>query len=253
VAVAVARKSLPDLRIFLFSLAGVQRVRVGTSGFSYREWKGRFYPKDLAASKMLVYYASKLDAVEINNTFYRRPDPKQLAAWAASVPASFRFAFKASRYFSAGPGLRDARRPLAELFALLDAVKGALGPLLVQLPPHLRKDLALLRGFLGAIPPGRRVALDLRDPSWRADDVRDAMRAAGVAWCVTESDDEPLDLVTTAPWTYVRLRKSRYDARALGAFAARLRAAGATDGWVFFKHDDRGSAAKHALTLRGLL
>jgi uncharacterized protein YecE (DUF72 family) len=227
-------------------------IRTGTSGFSYRDWKPRFYPKDLPAAKMLAHYASRLATVEINNTFYRRPDPANLRAWAASVPSSFRFVFKASRYFSAGPGLRNAQKPLAEFFDLLAAVGDELGPLLVQFPAHVKKDLSLLRDFMGAIPgsPKRRVALDLRDPSWRADDVRAAMRDAGVAWCVTEADDEPLDLVVTAPWAYVRLRKSRYTARDLASFAERLKKADIDDGFVIFRHDDTGASALHAVALQ---
>jgi len=226
-------------------------IRVGTSGFSYKEWKPRFYPKELPAAKLLDHYATRLRAVEVNNTFYRRPDKKNLEAWAARVPADFRFVFKASRYFSAGPGLRNARAPLAEFFGALSGVGEKLGCVLVQLPEHLKKDVALLSDFVGAIPAGKRVALDLRDPSWRADDVRDVMRRAGVAWCATESDDEPLDLVVTAPFAYVRLRKSRYDARSLAALAARL--GDLRDGYVIFKHDERGASALHAARLQAHL
>jgi uncharacterized protein YecE (DUF72 family) len=222
-------------------------VRVGTSGFSYREWKPAFYPKDLPASRMLAHYASRLSTVEINNTFYRRPEKKNLEAWAAQVPSTFQFAFKASRYFSAGPGLKDARKPLAEFFELLSAVKENLGPVLVVLPPHVKKDLGLLRDFIAAIPAKRRVALELRDPSWRSDDVLDAMRARDVAWCVTETDESPVDVVTTASWSYFRLRRARYDKRALAAWAERL--ASIEDGYAIFKHDERGASAKNAVTL----
>jgi len=228
-------------------------VRVGTSGFSYPDWKPRFYPKALAGSKMLDHYASRLHAVEINNTFYRRPDKKNLEGWAARVPDDFRFVFKASRYFSAGPGLRDARKPLGDFFELLSGAGDKLGALLVQLPEHIEKDVALLAEFLAAVPPGRRVALDLRHASWRSDDAREVMRRTGAAWCATEADDEPLELVTTAPWAYVRLRKSRYDARALAAVAKRLRDAKIEDGYVFFKHDAHGASALRAAALQDLI
>ena len=231
----------------------VPTVLVGTSGFSYRDWKPRFYPRDLPASEMLAHYASRLATVEINNTFYRRPDKATLAKWAASVPSSFRFVFKASRYFSGGPGLRDAQKPLAEFFDLLAATKEKLGPLLVQFPEHVKRDLSLLRDFMAAIPSGRRVVLDLRDPSWRDDAVLAAMREAGVAWCATEADDEPLELVSTAPWSYVRLRRSRYTARDLAAFADRLGQAGVVDGFVVLKHDETGASAKNAEALDAVL
>ena len=227
-------------------------IYTGTSGFSYRDWKPRFYPKDLPAAKMLEHYASVLPMVEINNTFYRRPEKAHLEAWAARVPSTFRFVFKASRYFSAGPGLRNAHKPLAEFFALLSAVKDKLGPVLVQLPQHVKHDASLLRDFIAAIPEGRRVALELVDPSWKTDAAMDAMRSRDVAWCVTETDAAPLDPITTASWGYFRLRKARYDERALRAWARRLVEAKLDDAFVAFKHDDTGVAAKNAVTLFGL-
>ena len=128
-----------------------------------------------------------------------------------------------------------------------------LGAVLVQLPAHLKKDVALLADFVAAIPAGKRVALDLRDPSWRSDDVLDLMKRAGVAWCATEADDEPLDLVTTAPWAYVRLRKSRYGTRTIATVAERLHATRIDDGYVVFKHDDHGASALHAIALQQVL
>ena len=223
-------------------------IRTGTSGFSYKDWKPSFYPRDLPAKSFLEHYASKLACVEVNNTFYKRPDKKVLEAWATKVPASFRFVFKASRYFSAGPGLKNAQKPLAELFALLEGVGKKLGPLLVVLPPHVKKDLALLEDFMDAAPKGKRVAIEMRDPSWKSDDVLAAMKTRDVAWCVTESDEGPLDLVRTASWSYFRLRKSKYDARAIAAWRARL-AEMDDDHYVIFKHDETGASAKNAVSL----
>jgi uncharacterized protein YecE (DUF72 family) len=224
-------------------------IRTGTSGFSYREWKPAFYPRDLSASKFLAHYASKLSCVEVNNTFYKRPEKKTLEAWATQVPEHFRFVFKASRYFSAGTGLKNAQKPLADFFALLEGVGKKLGPLLVVLPPHIKKDLALLSDFLDAAPKGKRVTIEPRDPSWKSDDVLSAMKARDVAWCVTESDEGPItdlgDLVSTASWSYFRLRKARYDRRALAAWAGRLEG----DSYVIFKHDETGVSAKNAVTL----
>jgi len=223
-------------------------LRTGTSGFSYKDWKPTFYPKDLPAKDFLAHYATKLACVEVNNTFYKRPDKNVLETWAANVPASFRFVFKASRYFSAGPGLKNAQKPLADFFALLDGVGKKLGPLLVVLPPHVKKDFALLRDFMDAAPKGKRVVMELRDPSWKSDDVLYAMKARDVAWCVTESDEAPLDLVSTASWSYFRLRKSKYDKRALAAWSERL-AELEGDAYVIFKHDETGASAKNAVSL----
>ena len=222
-------------------------IWVGTSGYSYPQWKDRFYPKGLPATKMLAHYASKLPTVEINNTFYKRPTKEQLGAWATQTPSSFRFAFKASRYFSAGTGLRDDKA-VADFYALLAHVGPRLGPVLVQLPNHIEKDVALLARFLdGAGTHRTATALDLVHPSWRGDDVDALLRERDVALCVTEEDDSPLSWRTTARWAYVRLRKKRYAARALSAWATRLLAEVEGDAYVFFKHED--DAPKHALSL----
>ena len=222
-------------------------VRTGTSGFSYKDWKPAFYPKDLPAKDFLTHYATKLACVEVNNTFYKRPDKKVLESWAAKVPDTFRFVFKASRYFSAGPGLKNAQKPLEEFFALLEGVGKKLGPLLVVLPPHVKKDVAMLEDFMDAAPKGKRLVIELRDPSWKSDDVLAAMKARDVAWCVNESDEAPVDLVSTAAWSYFRLRKSKYDKKALAAWSERL--AGVGHAYVIFKHDETGVSAKNAVSL----
>lgn len=222
-------------------------ITVGTSGYSYAQWKRNdgFYPKDLPAAKMLAHYATKLPAVEINNTFYKRPTKEQLGAWAKQTPSTFRFAFKASRYFSAGTGLRDDKA-VADFYALLAHVGPRLGPVLVQLPKHIEKDVALLSRFLDGA--GRhRTAVDLVHPSWRGDDALALLRERDVALCMTEDDSAPLSFRTTARWAYVRLRKQRYDARALSSWARRLLDSVEGDAYVFFKHED--DAPKHALSL----
>ncbi|HSQ66816.1 MAG TPA: DUF72 domain-containing protein [Polyangiaceae bacterium] len=232
-------------------------VRVGTSGFSYAGWKGAFYPAGLAASGMLGFYAERLTSVEINNTFYKTPARELLEAWAEKVPAHFRFAFKASRFFSSRRGLtaaavaaEDAQGPLARLFGALAAVKDKLGPVLVQLPPPVKKDVPLLRDFVAALPAARRVTIEPRDPSWHSDDVYDVLRARDVALCVSEMDGEPLEVRSTATWGYFRLRKERYGPRSIEAWERRLRASGLAEAYVFFKHDESGDAAKHALALQ---
>jgi uncharacterized protein YecE (DUF72 family) len=232
-------------------------VRVGTSGFSYAGWKGAFYPAGLPASGMLAYYAGRLPTCEINNTFYKTPTREMLEAWAKKVPAGFEFAFKASRFFSSRRGLvaaaaaaRDATGPLARLFDALSAVKDKLGPALVVLPPAVKKDVPLLRDFVAALPAARRVTIEPRDPSWHGEDVYEVLRARDVALCVSEVDGAKLETPRTASWGYFRLRKERYDRRALDAWEERLRASGLSDAYVFLKHDETGAAAKHALALQ---
>ncbi len=234
-----------------------EHVRVGTSGFSYAGWKGRFYPERLPAQKMLAYYAERVATVEINNTFYKTPAREMLVSWANSVPEGFRFAFKASRYFSSKKGMTNAAAPLERLFGALCAVGDKLGPVLVQLPPPVKKDTGLLREFLAALPHGRRVAIDFRDASWRSDEVYELLRARDVAMCTVEQDDGAASRgsgrradVATASWGYVRLRKNRYDKRSLDGWEARLRALKLEEAFVFFRHDETGDAAKHALALQ---
>jgi uncharacterized protein YecE (DUF72 family) len=241
---ALCHKAVPERRS---RDEEVTSFLAGTSGYSYPEWKGKFYPKDLSPKKMLAFYASKLPAVEINNTFYKRPTKEQLEAWANETPASFKLAFKASRYFSAGTGLRDPKA-IGEFFALLSHVKARLGPVLVALPPHVKKDLGMLRGFLTAAGK-HRVALDLEDPSWNADDTRALLKTHDAAWCVTEDDERSPALVTTATWTYVRLRKPRYDKPDLRRWAERIEETGVSEAYVFFKHEATGPAS--ALELLG--
>ena len=219
----------------------------GTSGYSYPSWKGRFYPKTLAATGMLAYYAERLPAVEINNTFYKRPTKEQLESWASQTPPTFELAFKASRYFSAGTGLRD-HKAVADFFALMAHVKTRLGPVLVALPPHVKKDVAMLSDFLDAAK-GHKIAFELADPSWDADDARDVLARHDAALCVTEDDDHTPVLAKTASWGYVRLRKTRYDARALATWRARIEGAGFARAYVFFKHEDTGPS--NALALLG--
>ena len=222
-------------------------IRAGTSGYSYPEWKGHFYPKGLSPKQMLVHYASKLGTVEINNTFYKRPTKELLEGWAKQTPLTFRFAFKASRYFSAGTGLRDDKA-IAGFFELVAAVGPRLGPVLVQLPAHIKKDVPLLRGFLAATGK-HRVALDLVDPSWRSDDVQALVRERDAAISVTEDDETPAPPLGSGRWAYVRLRKARYDRRAIATWAARLE--GFEEAYVFFKHETTGPAHALALQLAG--
>jgi uncharacterized protein YecE (DUF72 family) len=226
----------------------VTKLLAGTSGYAYASWKGGFYPRDVGKN-MLASYAGRLPAVEINATFYKRPAREHLEAWAAQTPATFVFAFKASRYFSAGSGLRDAKA-IADFFELLGAVKTLLGPVLVQLPGHLKKDVPLLRDFLAATG-SHRVTVDLVDKSWQSDDVRQALADRDVALCITEDEDRSGETVTTARWGYFRLRKPHYDKRSLGRWAARLAEANLTEAFVFFKHDESGPL--HALTLLDMI
>jgi uncharacterized protein YecE (DUF72 family) len=222
------------------------RVLAGTSGFSYKEWKGSFYPEDLPAAAMLSYYAQRLPAVEINNTFYRMPKPALLEGWAAEVSPEFRFVLKASQRITHFKRLKDAASEVDYFFGVAATLGDRLGPALFQLPPNLKKDLPRLEAFLGTIPAGRRAAFEFRHASWFEDDVFAALRSAGAALCVAEDEELATPLVATAGWGYLRLRRQDYDDAAVGAWAEKVRGQAWSDAYVFFKHEDAGSGPRLA-------
>ena len=227
-------------------------LRAGTSGFSFDAWKGPFYDATLPATKMLSFYGARLPTVEINNTFYKLPTEKTLLHWAEEVPPAFRFALKASRYLTHKLRLKTPKEPLERFFGLAKALGDKLGPLLVQLPPYVKKDVPLLEDFLAALPEKRQVALEFRHASWFDDAVYSALKSRGAALVVAETDDEAPHLEWTAPFAYVRLRKVAYGAAALAEWHERLTAAPLEEAYVFFKHEDDGLGPKLATAFLAL-
>jgi uncharacterized protein YecE (DUF72 family) len=231
-------------------VASARRINAGASGYSFKEWRGTFYPPDLKADAMLAWYAERLGTVEINNTFYRMPKAALLEAWAAATPAHFRFAIKASRRITHLARLKadSAAEPLAFLYRNLAALGDKRGPVLFQLPPNLRKDLPRLQAFLALLPDDHRAAFEFREPSWFDDDVYRALEAAGAALCLSErSDDAPPPLVQTAPWGYVRLRLETYADDDLRRWAQALAATSWRDIYVYFMHEPTAPAYAKAL------
>ncbi|HSN68342.1 MAG TPA: DUF72 domain-containing protein [Thermoanaerobaculia bacterium] len=222
-------------------------LRVGTSGYSYKEWKGSFYPADLPASKMLPFYGERFSTVEINNTFYRMPAPSALDGWAAQVPDGFRFALKAPQRITHQKKLAGAEDDVRFLVDTAATLGEKLGPLLFQLPPYLRCDLDRLRAFLESLPAGVTAAFEFRHDSWFDPGVTAALAGRGAALCAADSEDRPLDHIdATAPWGYLRLRRTDYDDAALGAWADRIAAAPWSEAWIFFKHEDEGKGPAYA-------
>ena len=213
---------------------------VGTSGFSYKGWKGPFYPEKLADNEMLGYYGTQLPAVEINNTFYRMPKAEVFEGWAAKVPESFRFSIKASRRITHFKRLKDTGEILDYLLTGAGALGERLGVLLFQLPPNFRADLERLKGFVGTLPRDVHCAFEFRHDSWRDDAVHDVLRDHGVALVAADTDDEDAEIVATAPWGYLRLRKTDYSDEQTAAWAARVGEQEWDDAFVFFKHEDAG-------------
>ncbi|MGA2766225.1 MAG: DUF72 domain-containing protein [Spirochaetia bacterium] len=213
-------------------------LRIGTSGYSYKEWKGGFYPEDLKASEMLPYYAQRLGTVEINNTFYRLPSKKLLDGWSSQVPDTFRFVLKVSQkitHFKRLKGVEEETGYLVESAASLGA---KLGALLVQIPPNFARDDERLAAFLALLPAGMRAALEVRNQSWLVPDVFSLLEKHGVALVASQTDEAPEPpIVRTAPWGYLRLRKTAYEPGELTAWARRIADMGWEEAFVFFKHE----------------
>lgn len=213
----------------------------GTSGYSYKEWKGNFYPEKIAPAEMLAFYAKRLPAVEINNTFYRLPKASVLESWASQVPAGFRFALKASRRITHLKRLKDVAEETAYLLETISVLGERLGALLFQLPPNLRLDLARLETFLDLLPSGTRAAFEFRHPTWSDPAVREVLGTRGFALCVADGEDNPAEeFPVTAHWAYLRLRRPDYSQGDLKAWAERVRTSGVGEAYVFFKHEDEG-------------
>ena len=225
------------------------RMFIGTSGYSYAEWKGVFYPKGLAAAKMLSYYAQRLPAVEVNNTFYRLPKRGMLERWAAQVPEGFRFALKASRRITHIKRLVDAESETEYLLGATEALGAKLGVILFQLPPYLRKDLPRLERFLGVLAGNVRASFEFRHPSWFDEEVFALLRAHDCALCTADTDEQAAAVTSTAGWGYVRLRRAAYSDDELRGWAARLQSRAWDHVYVFFKHEDEGAGPRLAARL----
>jgi len=229
------------------------RVLTGTSGYSYAEWKGNFYPEKMPAKDMLRFYAERFPTVEINNTFYRMPKEDLLQAWAAQVPESFTFVIKASQRITHIQRLKDPGELVTYLYRVTATLGGRLGPLLFQLPPNFKKDLGRLAEFLAARPDGRRVAIEFRHASWFDDEVFQLLREQGVALCVADTGEEPAaPLVATTGWGYLRLRREEFSDEALQEWASRIREQPWSDAYVFLKHEEEGKGPKLAARLAEL-
>jgi uncharacterized protein YecE (DUF72 family) len=224
----------------------------GASGYSYKPWKGPFYPKDLPDAEMLRFYAERLPTVEINNTFYRLPKASVLEEWAAKTPATFRFVLKASRRITHIHRLKDVGEMTDYLFRTADSLGPKLGPILFQLPPYLKKDLERLQQFCDGVAQGRAIAFEFRDPSWLEDDVLDVLRAHNAALCIADMGGDSTPLVPTADWGYLRLRRDDYADADLMRWTERIRAQPWSQAYVFFKHEDEGAAPRLAQRLMSL-
>jgi uncharacterized protein YecE (DUF72 family) len=230
------------------------RIRVGTSGFSYPEWRGSFYPEKLPTAKMLAFYAEHFDAVEINNTFYRMPKPSALEGWAAQVTGDFAFALKAPVYLGLlGRGRIGLEQPAKGFFDIAAVLGKRLGPIYVQLAPTMKKDLDGLAALLSLVPNDVRLAIEPGNDTWLADDVYALLSKHRAALCTIDDAKKEIPIVATAPFGYVRLRRTKYSKAALTTWAQRLRAQPWKEAWVFFKHEDEATGPRLATAFERVL
>jgi uncharacterized protein YecE (DUF72 family) len=234
-------------------MATAGEIRIGTSGFSYKEWLGGFYPPKLAGPKMLAYYAERLPTVEINYTFRAMPKADMLRRWGEQVPAHFRFALKAPQRITHIERLVGAGESVDYFIKTAVVLDSKLGPALFQLPPDFRCDVSKLKDFLAHLGGRIGAAFEFRNRSWFDDSVLQALREGGAALCIAESDKLATPIERTAPYVYVRLRKEGYDDAALRAWVERIGrfADDGADVYVYLKHEE--AAPDLAMRLRTML
>ncbi|HEY7791755.1 MAG TPA: DUF72 domain-containing protein [Vicinamibacterales bacterium] len=226
-------------------------IQVGTSGYNYPEWKGSFYPADLATAKMLPYYADRFPTVEINYTFYRAPTETLLAGWARATPDSFRFTLKAPRRITHDAKLRGVSELTRNFCAVAATLGPKLGALLFQLPPSLKKDLPRLDAFLDELPAAAPAAFEFRHASWFDEETFERLRARNLALCIAESEKLATPAIVTGPVGYFRLRDEGYTPADLKRWAAVIQRATANcrDVFVYFKHEEAGKGPEFAKQL----
>ncbi|HBB88314.1 MAG TPA: DUF72 domain-containing protein [Blastocatellia bacterium] len=222
-------------------------LHVGTSGYSYKEWKGSFYPEKIPAKEMLRFYSERLSTVEINATFYRLPQKSTLENWKEQVPRTFRFSLKAPQRITHFKRLNEVGEDTKYFLDIAATLEDQLGVVLFQLPPNMKKDLPRLETFLSELPSQPRAAFEFRHPTWFDDDVLAVLRARNCALCVSDTDDLPVTHIDkTADWGYLRLRRVLYSEENLKDWLRRVREQNWNETFVFFKHEDEGTGPRLA-------
>ena len=220
---------------------------VGTSGYSYKEWKGSFYPETISPKDMLSYYGSRLHTVELNNTFYRMPQPSMIESWKSQVPADFRFSVKAPQSITHFRRLKDAAPQTRIMLNTISALEERLGAVIFRLPENMQKDPKRLEMFLKVLPADTPAVFDFRHPTWFDDEVVRLLRSQNRVFCMSDIEELPESYeYKTADWGYVRLRRVRYTKAELVKWTKRIKAQKWKDTYVFFKHEDEGTGPKLA-------
>lgn len=229
------------------------KIFVGTSGYGYKEWKGKFYPAKISPKEMLHFYAERLSAVEINNTFYHMPTEGVLASWAEQVPDDFVFALKAPQIITHLKRLRDVSGEAEYLFRTLPVLDRKLGPVLFQFPQSFRANRVVLEDFLALLPGHISCAFEFRNPSWLEVETLNLLRARGHSLCTADTDENPAkEIIHTAPWGYLRLRRADYAAADLSRWLEKILAQQWVQAFVFFKHEEEAKGPETAIRFREL-
>jgi len=219
------------------------KIHIGTSGYAYKEWKGIFYPEKISPKEMLHFYGERLNAVEINYTFHHMPTERIITPWAEQVPDDFSFAFKAPQVMTHLKKLRNVSEEAEYFFRTLSVLGGKLGPALFQFPKsfHAEKNRTALEEFLPLVPRTVRCAFDFRSPSWLDAGIADLLRERGCSLCLEDTDESPVgEIISTAEWGYLRLRRTSYTEADLAQWLARIRSQRWERVFVFFKHEEEG-------------
>jgi uncharacterized protein YecE (DUF72 family) len=226
-------------------------IWIGTSGYNYPEWKGSFYPERLPAGKMLAFYAERFPTVEINYTFYRLPNEKLVAGWAAGTPSPYKLTLKAPKRITHDRKLKDVGDLLRAFCGVAGTLGDKLGVLLFQLGPAFKVNLDVFDAFLADLPPGAKAAFEFRHASWFDDAVYERLRARNLALCIADSEKLSTPVVATADYGYFRLRDEGYVDTDLDRWAdvVRQHQAQWKDTFVYFKHEEEGKGPEFARRL----
>lgn len=232
----------------------MMNIYVGTSGFGHKEWKGKFYPEKISPKEMLRFYAERLNTVEINNTFYHMPKESVLLSWAEQVPRDFVFALKAPQVITHMKQLRNVFEETEYLFKSLSVLDGKLGPILFQFPKSFHANAPALEDFLALIPDNMACAFEFRSPSWLDAGTPDILRKKECSWCTEDTDENWVqEIISTAPWGYLRLRRSDYTDVDLSQWAERILSQKWERAFVFFKHEDEAKGPEMAMRFHELV
>lgn len=228
------------------------KLWIGTSGYSYPEWKGSFYPADIKAANMLGHYATRLSSVEVHSTFYRMPTDEMIAGWIKGAPEGFRLTLKAPKVLTHTRRLKDSEQPLGVFLEQAEKLGDRRAALFFQVPPFVKKDALLLKEFASRVPRGFRAAYELIDPSWHTDDVFTILADAGAALCASDSLKWPTPFIATTSWGYLRLRDEGYRRADIKEWHSRIVGQKWEEAFVYFRHEEAGKGARFALQLKGI-